>query len=140
MVLRHRDRRHAPSLIVYATSLLSVHEQWAWFVIVSCGLAGCWALAAHFWAPARRRALWVFTAIAQLSVFVQATLGTIIVARSDADPPQFHIFYGFLCVIAVSIITGYRHQLAEYRYLLYGGGGLFVMGLAIRALEIGPGR
>jgi hypothetical protein len=40
----------------------------------------------------------------------------------------------------VAIIYSYRHQLAQYLYLLYGLGGLFVMGLAIRAMFIGGAR
>jgi hypothetical protein len=37
----------------------------------------------------------------------------------------------------VAIIYSYRHQLEKYRYLLYGGGGLFLMGLGIRAMLVG---
>ncbi len=48
-----------------------------------------------------------------------------------------HMFYGFLTFVGVGIILGYRH-LSEYKYLLYGIGGLFVMGLAIRAMFLNP--
>jgi hypothetical protein len=44
------------------------------------------------------------------------------------------MFYGFLTIIAVAIIYSYRHQMRHRIYLLYGLGGLFIMGLAIRAL------
>jgi hypothetical protein len=44
------------------------------------------------------------------------------------------MFYGFVAFIAVGILYSYRQQLRERVYLLYGFGGLFVMGLGIRAL------
>ena len=47
------------------------------------------------------------------------------------------MFYGFVAIIAVAIIYSYRPQIAKYRYLLYGFGGLFLMGLGIRAMLVG---
>lgn len=118
-------------------SLRGVHENFAWFVVVGNGLAGLWALAAHFRESLRIRALWWFTLAAELTVFVQVSLGVGMVAGEDIEAPQFHMFYGFLAIIAIGIIYSYRHQLSETRYLLYGGGGLFIMGLGIRAMLLG---
>jgi hypothetical protein len=102
-------------------------------VIVANGGAGLWALAAARWPAARHRALWWFTGVAQVMVFVEVILGVWMMAGQDVEAPQFHTFYGFLAVIAVAIIQSYRQQLHHRLYLLYGLGGLFVMGLAIRA-------
>lgn len=118
-------------------SLRGIHEDFAWFVVIGNGLAALWALAAHFRSELRLRALWWFTLVAQLTVFVQVSLGVGMVAGQDIEAPQFHMFYGFLAIIAIGIIYSYRHQLSEHRYLLYGGGGLFVMGLGIRAMLLG---
>jgi hypothetical protein len=118
-------------------SLLSVHQDFAWFVVVGNGVAGLWAVGAHFWHPLRVKALWWWTLVAELSVFVQVSLGVGLVAGQDIEAPQFHMFYGFLAIIAIGIIYSYRQQLTEYRYALYGGGGLFVMGLGIRAMILG---
>lgn len=74
----------------------------------------------------------------ELSVFVQVGLGVGMVAGQKLEAPQFHMFYGFVAIIAVGIIYSYRNQIArQYLYLLYGGGGLFIMGLGIRALLVG---
>jgi hypothetical protein len=70
-------------------------------------------------------------------VFVQVALGVGLVAGQDIKAPQFHMFYGFVAIIAVGIIYSYRQQLRHRIYLLYGLGGLFVMGLGIRALLVG---
>src|SRR5688572_24559359 len=118
-------------------SLRDVHENFAWFMVIGNGLAGLWALGAHFRERLRTRALWWFTFVAELSVFVQASLGVGMVAGQDIEVEQFHMLYGFLAIVAVTIIYGYRYQLPDKRYALYGGGGLFIMGLGIRAMFVG---
>lgn len=122
-----------------ALMLLDLHKSWAWFVIIANGLAGLWALGAHKVESLRTRALWWFTLVAELTVFVQVTLGVIIVNKYKFEFPQFHAFYGFVAIIAVAIIYSYRNQMKHKLYLLYGCGGLFVMGLGIRALLVGKG-
>ena len=118
-------------------ALLDLHETWAWVVVVGNGLAGLWALAAHFRPSLRGPALWWFTTAVEVSVFVQVGLGVGLVAGQDMEAPQFHMFYGFVAIIAIGIVYSYRNQIArEYLYLLYGGGGLFLMGLGIRAMVV----
>ena len=75
--------------------------------------------------------------MAELSVFVQVGLGVGLVAGQKYVAPKFHMFYGFVAIISVAIIYAYRDQIKAYRYLLYGGGGLFLMGLGIRAMLVG---
>lgn len=119
--------------------LYALHENWAWVMIVGNALAGVWALAAHKLPALRSRALWWYTAVAQLTVFVQVILGVIMVNRDKLEFPQFHAFYGFVAIIAVAIIYAYRVQMRSKIYLLYGFGGLFLMGLGIRAMLVGQG-
>jgi hypothetical protein len=122
-----------------ALVLRDLHESFAWFVIIGNALAGLWALAAHRIERLRTRALWWFTLLAELTIFVQVGMGVGLVAGEDIEPPQFHMFYGYVAIIAVAIIYAYRQQLAQWRYLLYGFGGLFLMGLGIRAMLVGTG-
>jgi hypothetical protein len=125
---------HGPAGVL--ASLLDVHIAWAWVVIISNGLAGAWALGAHWWPWLRTRALWWFTVFAEFSVFIQVALGVGLVAGEKLTAPKFHLFYGFVAIIAVGILFGYRDQMRHRLYLLYGGGGLFMMGLAIRAMLV----
>ena len=122
-----------------ASTLISLHENWAWVMIIGNALAGVWALVAHKVTPLRSRALWWFTGVAQFSVFVQVVLGVVMVNRNKLEFPQFHAFYGFVAIIAIAIIYSYRAQLKGRVYLLYGFGGLFLMGLGIRAMLVGQG-
>lgn len=120
-----------------STSLLDFHTSWTWIVIISNGLAGVWALAAHKLQPLRTRALWWFTGLAQITIFVQVAIGVTLVNKYKLEFPAFHAFYGFVAIMAVAIIYSYRFQLKGKVYLLYGGGGLFLMGLGIRAMLVG---
>jgi len=126
-----------------ATTLRDVHVAWAWVTITSNGLAGLWAFGAHRWPSLRTRALWWFTIAAEASVFVQVGLGVALLNASHLEPPQFHMFYGFVAIIAIGILYSYRTTSAWVRarvYLVYGLGSLFLMGLGIRALLVGAGR
>jgi hypothetical protein len=118
-------------------TLYDVHADLAWFVVVANGLVGCWALGANWLAPLRGRALWVAIAVAQVSIFVQVIAGVIMVAGQGIEAPGMHMFYGYVSLIAVGLIYSYRQQVARYRYLLYGGGSLFLMGMALRAMVLG---
>lgn len=118
-------------------SLSELHESWAWVAIISNGLAGVWALSAHKLTPLRTRALWWYTGIAQFTIFVQVAFGVAMVNKQKLEFPAFHAFYGFVAIMAVAIIYSYRLQLKGRVYLLYGFGGLFLMGLGIRAMLVG---
>ena len=49
------------------------------------------------------------------------------------------MFYGFVAIIAVGIAYSYRQSewVRQHVYGFYGGVGLFLMGLGIRALLVG---
>ena len=120
-----------------ATTLLELHTSSAWIVIIGNAIAGVWALVAHKKVAMRSRALWWFIGLVQFTVFVQVSLGVAAVNRDKIEYPAFHAFYGFVAIIAIAIIYSYRTQLKSRVYLLYGFGGLFIMGLGIRAMLVG---
>ncbi len=117
--------------------LRDLHANWAWFVIIGNGVAGVWSLCAHKYTVLRTRALWWFIGIVEVAIFVQVAMGVTLVNKYKYSFPKFHAFYGFVAIIAVAIIYSYRPQLKGKTYLLYGGGGLFLMGLGIRAMLVG---
>jgi len=108
-------------------------------VVIGNALAGLWAFGAHRWASLRTRALWWFTVAVEVSIFVQVSLGVAVLNVEKIDPPQFHLLYGFAGIIAVGIIYSYKTSSPWVRdriYLIYGGTGLFLMGLGIRAMLV----
>ena len=119
-------------------TLRSFHDAFSWVVVVANALVGAWALAAHQYERARSPWLWRATLLAELTIFVQVATGAVMVGFQEREVAQFHAFYGFVAAATVGIIYSYRHQLAAHRHLLYGFGGLFLMGLAIRAMTISP--
>ena len=86
----------------------------------------------------RRRELWWVTAVAQISVAVQALLGVLVLQVDGRQVEQLHVIYGFVSVASVGILYSYRQQIIEWQYLLYGCGGLFLMGMGIRGMILTP--
>lgn len=119
---------------MFASALAEIHTSWSWIVIIANGVAGLWALGAHFTTALRTRGLWWFTGLAQLSMFVQVVLGVALMTAENRQAPEFHLFYGFVALFAIGIIYSYKASLKHRLYLLYGIGGLFIMGLGIRAM------
>ncbi|HEY5886820.1 MAG TPA: hypothetical protein VIT24_03780 [Acidimicrobiales bacterium] len=117
-------------------TLLDLHNVMAWVMVGTNAVAGCWALAAHWVEALRGKALWWFTGLAQATIVIQVLLGVTLSSAKDLEAPEFHEFYGFVALIAAALIFSYRPQVKAYTYLLYGLGGLFLMGLGLRAIHL----
>jgi hypothetical protein len=118
------------------SALLDAHRDFGWFLIGANALVGSWAIGAQYLPALRVWALWWCVIVAQLTPFVSAILGVLLVTRYDVELEQFHALYGFSAIIAVGILYSYRTSpfIKDKQYLLYGLGSLFIMGLGIRAL------
>jgi len=117
-------------------NMRSVHQWFAWAMVVANALAGGWCLAAHRYERLRGRVLWGFVLAAQLTVFVQALLGVLVIQLDHVKVTSFHLLYGASGIVAVAILYSYRQQMERHRFLLYGGGSLFIMGLGLRAMTV----
>lgn len=115
-----------------------LHEFIAWVFVIGNGVSGLWALAADRWGEVRRRELWWLAFGVQALIFPQIALGVWLSQGVDNPHLGMHMFYGFVTAFSVAIIYAYRGQLAAHRYLLYGFGGLFLMGMGIRAIYLNP--
>jgi hypothetical protein len=114
--------------------MLDLHVWWAWVVVIGNGISGAWCLAAHWWAPLRVRVIWAAVVVVEASIFLQVAIGVWLVTVEGVPAPGIHMFYGFISLVAVAILYGYRVQLRAHQYLLYGVGGWFLMGLGIRSM------
>jgi heme A synthase len=119
-------------------TLRDLHADFSWVVVATNAAVGVWALLAHYRSEARTPNLWRATVVAELTIVVQVCLGVALVAVDDYEVAQFHAFYGFVALATIGIVYSYRHQLEAHLFLLYGLGGLFLMGLALRAITISP--
>jgi hypothetical protein len=117
--------------------LHDVYSAGLWAQVGTCAAVGAWALAAHQWQQVRGRALWIATTIAYLVVVANVVMASTLLARYDWEFPELHMLYEFSGIVAIGIIYSYGVQLKVRRYLIYGGGGLFLMGLALRSIFMG---
>jgi hypothetical protein len=118
-------------------TVFEIHKTLGWYVIALNALAGLYALAAWRFKQLRGRPLWIATIVAEGAILLQVLLGTIMVAGDEGYRkvvPRFHMFYGFLIFITIGLLFQYRSQMKGRVELLYGLGGLFIMGLGIRAI------
>ena len=115
-------------------SLLKFHQVWGYVAIVANAIAGVIALVAWRWKAARGKYVWIITIIAEAALMLQVLVGTVLVASKDYVAPRFHMFYGFVIFVTIGLLYQYRSQMKGRVELLYGLGGLFIMGLGIRAV------
>jgi 4-hydroxybenzoate polyprenyltransferase len=115
-------------------AVFEFHRAWAWVAIVVNGLVGVAALVA--WRVERLRGGWVWAAtlVAGAVMLLQVALGVTLQASKQYKAPDFHIFYGILAFLSVTLAYNYRRQLRRRLELSCGLLDLFVMGLGIRAL------
>ena len=118
--------------------LFDLHRAWGYAAIVANFLAGVYTLIAWRVPKLRNRWLWWPTIIAEAMMLIQVFLGVLLVSVEDFEPPRFHMFYGFVAFIAIGLLYSYRYvwRAANRMELAYGLGGLFIMGLGIRALLV----
>lgn len=115
-------------------ALHTFHTVWGYVAIAANAIAGTVALVAWRVPRWRGRAVWVCTVVAEVTVLLQVLVGVILVASDRYAAPRFHMFYGFVIFITVGLLYQYRGSMRGRLEMLYGFGGLFIMGLGIRAV------
>lgn len=118
-------------------TVYDVHSWFAYVAIALNAVAGIYALVAWKVKALRGRPLWIVVIVAEIAIMVQVLLGTVLVVGDEVYRevvPRFHMFYGFLIFVTVGLLYQYRSQMKGRQELLYGLGGLFIMGLGIRAV------
>jgi hypothetical protein len=116
--------------------LFDIHKVWGYCAIVANFLAGVHLLGAWRWPRWRNRFVWWPTIIAEAMMMIQVFLGVLLVSVQHYEPPRFHMFYGFVAFITVGLLYSYKYvwKARGWMELAYGLGGLFIMGLGIRAV------
>tara|TARA_B100001758_G_scaffold245498_1_gene258628 strand:- start:126 stop:521 length:396 start_codon:yes stop_codon:yes gene_type:complete len=117
--------------------LRDLHNTVAFFLIFTNAIAGFWGVLLDRRSIQSTRFFWVAIIAAQIIVFVQAIIGVAIQSKENVEPNDFHYLYGFSMIIAIALLYGYRNTIGNKKFLLYGLGSFFIMGLGIRAMFLG---
>jgi len=114
-------------------SVLQFHQSWFWVAVISTGFVGAWGLVLAVMKRDPGRAFKIARALAILAILVQVAAGVYLYSNGVRPGNSFHVFYGVVIVITLTMAYLYRSTMAKKPALTYGILLLFVMGLGLRA-------
>ncbi len=114
-------------------NVLSFHQNWFYVAVVSCGIVGVWGLGLAIAKKAPNRAFVFARGVAIVAMLIQVAAGVYLYSNDVRPASGFHVFYGVVIVITLTLAYVYRSTMAKRPALTYGILLLFVMGLGIRA-------
>ena len=114
-------------------TVLEFHQKWFYVAVVSCGLVGVWGLALALMKRDLNRAFTIARAAAIIAILVQVGAGVVLYSNDIRPGNSFHVFYGVVIAITLTLAYLYRSTMARKPALTYGILLLFVMGLGLRA-------
>jgi CDP-diglyceride synthetase len=115
------------------STVLQFHQQWFYVAVVSCGLVGAWGLVVAIMKRDLNRAFMIARAVAIVAILVQVGAGVVLYSNGMRPGNSFHVFYGVVIAITLTLAYLYRSTMARKPALTYGILLLFVMGLGLRA-------
>lgn len=113
--------------------VLRFHQNWFSIAVVSCGIVGVWGLVLAIIKRDPNRAFVVARALAIAAMLIQVGAGVYLYSNGVRPGNSFHVFYGVVIVITLTLAYLYRSTMAKRPALTYGILLLFVMGLGLRA-------
>lgn len=115
------------------SSVLWFHQNWVFVALAATGLVGIWGLVLAALRRQPGRAFRIGTGIAICAILIQVAAGTLLYLDGLRPLNGFHVFYGVVIAITLSLAYVYRAQFSRHPALGYGLLLLFVMGLGLRA-------
>lgn len=114
-------------------TVLWFHREWFYVAIGSTGLVGLWGVVAAIMKRQPTRAFVWARGIAIGAILVQVAAGVYMYSNGLKPGNAFHVFYGVVIVVTLTLAYLYRTTMARKPALTYGILLLFVMGLGLRA-------
>ena len=114
-------------------NVLEFHGWWFYVAVVSTGIVGAWGLLLAVLKRQPGRAFIVARGVAIATMLVQVSAGVYLYSNGVKPGNAFHVFYGVVIVITLTLAYLYRSTMARRPALTYGILLLFVMGLGLRA-------
>jgi CDP-diglyceride synthetase len=124
--LRARD-----SVIV--NTILTFHQNWFYVAIATTGIVGVWGLILAVTKRTPPKAFSWARGTAIGAMLLQVVAGVYLYSNEVRPGNAFHVFYGVVIVITLTLAYVYRSTMARKPALTYGILLLFVMGLGLRA-------
>lgn len=109
------------------------HANWMWVAVVTNGLVGLWGLGLAVAKRPAPRAFGIGRTVAITTMLVQIGAGLVLWGRGQRPGNGFHVFYGVVIAVTLSIVYVYRSTMDRRPALTYGLALLFIMGLGLRA-------
>lgn len=114
-------------------NVLDFHGWWFYVAVISTGIVGAWGLALALLKRDPGRAFFAARAAAIAVMLIQVSAGVYMYSNGVQPGNAFHLFYGVVIVITLTLAYLYRSTMARRPALTYGVLLLFVMGLGLRA-------
>ncbi len=114
-------------------TVLWFHREWFYVAIGSTGLVGLWGVIAAIMKRQLSRAFVWARGVAIVAILVQVAAGVYMYSNGLKPSNAFHVFYGVVIVVTLTLAYLYRTTMARKPALTYGILLLFVMGLGLRA-------
>jgi CDP-diglyceride synthetase len=125
----HRQPRNN----VTVNTVLAFHQNWFYVAIATTGLVGLWGLVMALMKRSPPKAFAWATGTAIGAILIQVVAGVYLYSNELRPGNAFHVFYGVVIVITLTLAYVYRSTMARKPALTYGILLLFVMGLGLRA-------
>ncbi len=118
---------------VTVNTVLAFHQNWFYVAIATTGVVGLWGLVMALMKKSPPKAFSWATGIAIGAILIQVVAGVYLYSNELRPGNAFHVFYGVVIVITLTLAYVYRSTMARKPALTYGVLLLFVMGLGLRA-------
>jgi hypothetical protein len=113
--------------------VLDFHHSWFWAAVVTCGIVGAWGVLLALLKRQPGRAFGIARGVAIAAMLIQVSAGVYLYSNGIRPGNSFHVFYGVVIVVTLTLAYLYRSTMARRPALTYGILLLFVMGLGLRA-------
>ncbi len=114
-------------------SILTFHRNWFYVATATTGIVGLWGLGLALMRRPPPRAFEWARGVAIVSILVQVAAGVYLYSNDVRPGNAFHVFYGVVIVVVLTLAYVYRATMARKPAMTYGILLLFVMGLGLRA-------
>ena len=114
-------------------TVLSFHQNWFYVAIAATGLVGLWGLLMALMKRTPPQAFNWARGIAIAAILMQVGAGVYLYSNGIRPGNAFHVFYGVVIAVTLTLAYVYRSTMARKPALTYGILLLFVMGLGLRA-------